>query len=380
MREGLSLGLSWASTSFNITIVVPFIVNQLHLFLFCNSSSLFGFHYNSIFCSSSLVRPAGYLPIVVICVMEDWVNSRLDIHEEQLQQLQSTLEDIRSVWEVDRLEERNFRKFMLNWIQQQEKKSVGVSILSSDSEPYVTDPVTPTSLGEKQAGEDISPFQSTLESSSGLPIAVKEEKLPEFFGFDPQGWLQKANVYFAINGTPLHLRIRLAQLCMTGVAAHWFKIVKQFYDPLTWEQFQKELFQRFKGLDLDIQNPCEQLVMMKQQQEQGQQPLGVSVLTGEGDSHTVGFMVGSGSPLSVGVGQLGGSSVPMVNLGQPIEFPGVVKKVELLQQFSGLEIQRKFEQQPSIKQSDSRLGLTTRMFASRISDLEMVMGLQTTSW
>ncbi|KAL6503305.1 hypothetical protein OROGR_025228 [Orobanche gracilis] len=96
---------------------------------------------------------------------------------------------------------------------------------------------------------------------SSIPWATKKVKLPEFYGFDPQSWLQKASIYFKINGIPPHLRIRLAQLSMSGVATHWFTIVKELYDPLTWDQFQTELLQRFSGLD--IHNPYEQLATIK---------------------------------------------------------------------------------------------------------------------
>lgn len=99
-------------------------------------------------------------------------------------------------------------------------------------------------------------------SQEGLPWAVKKIKLPEFYGSDPQGWIQKVNLYFEINGTPPNLPIRLAQLSMMGVAQHWFTIVKQIIDSLTWEQFQIELLQRFSGLE--IQNPYEQLATIKQ--------------------------------------------------------------------------------------------------------------------
>ena len=49
---------------------------------------------------------------------------------------------------------------------------------------------------------------------------------------------------------------------MVGVAQHWFTIVNQIYDSITWEQFTRELLQRFSGLA--IQNPYEQLATMKQ--------------------------------------------------------------------------------------------------------------------
>ncbi|KAD5508876.1 hypothetical protein E3N88_16579 [Mikania micrantha] len=99
------------------------------------------------------------------------------------------------------------------------------------------------------------------ESSTGLPWAVKKIKLPEFSGFDPQGWIQKATLYFDINNTPDELRIRLAQLSMVGVAQHWFTIITQVRDSLSWVEFQSELQQQFSGLE--IYNLYEQLATIK---------------------------------------------------------------------------------------------------------------------
>ncbi|KAL4568275.1 hypothetical protein LXL04_023883 [Taraxacum kok-saghyz] len=66
-----------------------------------------------------------------------------------------------------------------------------------------------------------------------------------------------------INGiSSSELRVRLAQLSMTGVATHWFTIVKELYDPLLWDQLQSELLERFSGLD--VQNSYEQLSTFKQ--------------------------------------------------------------------------------------------------------------------
>ncbi|KAD1443144.1 hypothetical protein E3N88_42815 [Mikania micrantha] len=93
-------------------------------------------------------------------------------------------------------------------------------------------------------------------------MGCKEVELPEFSGFDPQGWIQKATLYFDINKTPDELRIRLAQLSMVGVAQHWFTIINQVRESLSWVDFQSELLQRFSGLE--IHNPYEQLATIQQ--------------------------------------------------------------------------------------------------------------------
>ncbi|KAD6454165.1 hypothetical protein E3N88_08871 [Mikania micrantha] len=92
---------------------------------------------------------------------------------------------------------------------------------------------------------------------SELPWAVKKVKLPEFSGFDPQSWIQKANLYFDINNAADDIHLHLVKLSMIGVAQHWFTILTQVRPFLTWIEFQSKLLQCFSGLE--IQNPYEQL-------------------------------------------------------------------------------------------------------------------------
>ncbi|KAK1435415.1 hypothetical protein QVD17_01178 [Tagetes erecta] len=174
--------------------------------------------------------------------------SRLDLQEQHIQQLQSDVADMKtslSALDADRAESAEFRKVMFAWMKSQEKKTAE------------------TSFGSGNSGV----FSSDLKSGSGsgspdLPWAVKKVKLPEFSGFDPQGWIRKANLYFDINNTSDEVRLQLAQLSMIGVAQHWFTIITQVRPSLSWLDFQSELLQRFSGLE--IQNPYEQLATIQQ--------------------------------------------------------------------------------------------------------------------
>lgn len=132
--------------------------------------------------------------------------------------------------------------------------------------------------GSSGSGPTTSPNSSTGSGPNTPPVppanvntcrmgenqycAAKKIKLPEFFGFDPRGWIAKAELYFEIHGTSPELRTRLAQLSMSGVAQHWFLVVKDIHVNLSWEQLTQELLQRFSGLE--IQNPYEQLSTIKQ--------------------------------------------------------------------------------------------------------------------
>ncbi|KAD4585314.1 hypothetical protein E3N88_22915 [Mikania micrantha] len=176
--------------------------------------------------------------------------TRLDAQEQLIQKLNADVLEMKSTLqslEADRAESVEFRQVMLAWMKKQEKQkfegSSGSGVLGGHAfnGEYTWD------------GED---------RPTGLPWAVKKVKLPEFSGFDPQGWIQKANLYFDINHTPDELRIRLAQLSMVGVAQHWFTIITQVRESLSWVDFQAELLQRFSGLE--IHNPYEQLATLKQ--------------------------------------------------------------------------------------------------------------------
>ncbi|KAD4179502.1 hypothetical protein E3N88_28093 [Mikania micrantha] len=182
--------------------------------------------------------------------METRTNSRLDAQDVQIKQLQNDVLDIKAslqILEDDRAESVEFRKVVLAWMKHQEKQHTDGSSGSGFSGNFFSN------SGLKQGLDD---------SSTGVPWAVKKVKLPEFTGFDPQGWITKANLYFDINNTNDPLRLRLAQLSMVGVAQHWFTILTQVRDSLSWTEFQSELLQRFSGLE--IQNPYEQLANIQQ--------------------------------------------------------------------------------------------------------------------
>ncbi|KAM0045658.1 putative retrotransposon gag domain-containing protein [Helianthus debilis subsp. tardiflorus] len=176
--------------------------------------------------------------------------SRLDAHEQQIHQLQSDVAEIKAsltTLNEDRAESAEFRKVVLAWMKSQEKKHMD------------------DSLGSGSSGMVFStsgPKSDSSDPPSGLPWAVKKVKLPEFSGFDPQGWIQKANLFFDLNQTPDASRLQLAQLSMIGVAQHWFTVLTQVRPSLSWLDFQSELLQRFSGLA--IQNPYEQLATIQQ--------------------------------------------------------------------------------------------------------------------
>ena len=206
-----------------------------------------------------MVRPAVDLPGFSMVTRSE--QNRLDAQEEQIQKLQADMAEIKSAlqsMESEKEEQAAFRQFVMNWVKHQDKRpgnevgdESGLFEREADS-GFVSHP------------KMNSPFVSERDRLSPEPLqwAAKKVKLPEFSGLDPQGWIKKAELYFEIHGIAPQLRIRLAQLSMVGVAQHWFSIVNEIYAPLTWDQFTKELLQRFSGLE--IQNPYEQLATLQQ--------------------------------------------------------------------------------------------------------------------
>ncbi|KAD5508146.1 hypothetical protein E3N88_15849 [Mikania micrantha] len=89
-------------------------------------------------------------------------NSRLDVHEQQIKQLQSDVREIKQLIDYDRTESAAFRKLMIDWMKQQEKKINDSSSLGTG--PKVTDPFhTPLPTF------DSSHFSNSSFHEKGLP-------------------------------------------------------------------------------------------------------------------------------------------------------------------------------------------------------------------
>lgn len=54
----------------------------------------------------------------------------------------------------------------------------------------------------------------------------KKIDLPSFDRGDPFIWLGKVNQYFELHDTRMSNRLKIAHMCMEGVAVHWFKWIK----------------------------------------------------------------------------------------------------------------------------------------------------------
>ncbi|MCI07310.1 pentatricopeptide repeat-containing protein, partial [Trifolium medium] len=87
-------------------------------------------------------------------------------------------------------------------------------------------------------------------------------KLPLFDGEDPVAWITRAEIYFDVQQTPDEMRVKLARLSMEGPTIHWFNLLMETEDFLSWEKLKKSLIARYGGRRLE--NPFEELAMLKQ--------------------------------------------------------------------------------------------------------------------
>jgi hypothetical protein len=87
-------------------------------------------------------------------------------------------------------------------------------------------------------------------------------KLPLFEGDDPVAWITRAEIYFDVQNTTEEMKVKLARLSMEGSTIHWFKLLLETEDELTWVKLKKALIARYGGRRLE--NPFEELSTLRQ--------------------------------------------------------------------------------------------------------------------
>ncbi|PNX63439.1 pentatricopeptide repeat-containing protein, partial [Trifolium pratense] len=100
---------------------------------------------------------------------------------------------------------------------------------------------------------------STMNESR---LAGKKVKLPLFEGDDPVAWITRAEIYFDVQQTPEEMRVKLSRLSMEGPTIHWFNLLMETEDHLSWEKLKKALIARYGGRRLE--NPFEELSTLRQ--------------------------------------------------------------------------------------------------------------------
>lgn len=112
----------------------------------------------------------------------------------------------------------------------------------------------------RSSPETSSPLSD--EASSEFKMAVKKVELPMFDGDDPVGWVTRAETYFEVQGSSEEVKVRLAKVCMEGATIHWFNLLRETEDNLTWTKLKQALIERYGGRKSD--NPFEELKDLQQ--------------------------------------------------------------------------------------------------------------------
>jgi hypothetical protein len=115
-------------------------------------------------------------------------------------------------------------------------------------------------MGKKVATQEETSVNDSYQSESRL--AGKKVKLPVFEGEDPVAWITRAEIYFDVQNTPEDLRVKLTRLSMEGPTIHWFNLLMETEDELSWEKLKRALIARYGGRRLE--NPFEELSTLRQ--------------------------------------------------------------------------------------------------------------------
>ncbi|CAJ2651202.1 unnamed protein product [Trifolium pratense] len=167
------------------------------------------------------------------------MGDRIDNLEEQMTGVQATLEKF-----AQQMHDQSER-----FAQQMQDQSLFLSELSRK-------------IGQKEvnSGASVNSVGDSIQSESRL--SGKKVKLPVFDGDDPVAWITRAEIYFDVQNTSDEMRVKLARLSMEGPTIHWFNLLRETEDDLSWEKLKKALIARYGGRRLE--NPFEELATLKQ--------------------------------------------------------------------------------------------------------------------
>ena len=177
-------------------------------------------------CSFQLVRPARYIDeeLAWFRSMTTRMNERVDALEGRMLMLEESF----------RLRMEEFQKVMMEEFARMRNPSISEGISSASA-----------------------------DENSEFRMAVKKVELPSFDGGDPVGWITRAETYFEIHGSSEDVKIRLAKICMEGATIHWFNLLTETEDNLTWDKLKKMMVDRYGGRRCD--NPFEELKDLHQE-------------------------------------------------------------------------------------------------------------------
>ena len=81
------------------------------------------------------------------------------------------------------------------------------------------------------------------QTKDQLAIITRSVRIdfPKFDGFDPLGWIYKANKFFYYHRTPYNHRLMLASIHMEGKALVWYQYMDLFGYLPNWNVFAQSL-------------------------------------------------------------------------------------------------------------------------------------------
>lgn len=82
--------------------------------------------------------------------------------------------------------------------------------------------------------EKMSPSFVSEETVSVYRLAVKKVEMKSFDSEDSVGLITQAEMYFEVQGTPEEVKVKLAKLSMEDTMIHWFNMLRETEDELTW--------------------------------------------------------------------------------------------------------------------------------------------------
>ena len=94
------------------------------------------------------------------------------------------------------------------------------------------------------------------------PMAVKKVELPRFDGNDLVGWITRFESYFEVQGILEEVKFKLTKMSMEVSTIHWFNLLREIEEELTWEKHKQALIKRYDGSQSN--NPFEELNDLQQ--------------------------------------------------------------------------------------------------------------------
>jgi len=109
------------------------------------------------------------------------------------------------------------------------------------------------------SGRRVLMFENPIEE---YRLAAQKIELPLFDGRDPVGSITRAETYLEVQNISNAVKVKLAKLNMEGATIHWFNLLRETEDHLSWSIFKQALIERYGGCHFD--NPFEKLSDLRQ--------------------------------------------------------------------------------------------------------------------